>query len=330
MDKLLKATHEGELVIGESLLNCYVLEDGKRVISGSAVFRAFGRTKRGRKKDEVRVLNMPSFIDANNLQPFINEELRGVLKQIDYLDIKGKPNSGYEAVIIPLLCDVYLQARQEKVLKSAQLPLAQASEILVRSLSKIGIMALVDEATGYQYDRENDELQKILKRYISEELLPWKKRFPDEFYREIFRLNNWYFTTPEINKAGRPGIIGTWTKKFIYQPLPKGVLQALLQRTSRNEKGKLKHKLHQNLTREEGIDHLNKQIVSVVTLMNVSDNWKQFEKLWNKKFGQQELFNDETASMIEPKKIEDKGTIELSDFNVKLKKGLSFNPKKKE
>jgi P63C domain-containing protein len=319
MSKLPKATHEGKIQIGDTELNCAVLEDGTRVISASAIFRAFGRTKRGRAKSEMRVPNMPAFIDANNVQPFIGEDLKGVLNPINYIDKNGKSEvSGYSALILPKLCKVYLDAREAKVLKPQQKTLARASEILLIGLSNIGIIALVDEATGYQYDREKDELQKILKAYISEELLAWEKRFPDEFYREIFRLNHWDFTVSQI-KAARPGIIGTWTKKYIYSVLPKGVLEALLNKTTRNEHGKLTQKLHQRLTREQGIEHLNKQIISAVTLMNISDSWKEFEKLWNKKFGQQELaFSD--SKILEP-------TIELSSFNKNLKKALDFKPK---
>lgn len=42
----------------------------------------------------------------------------------------------------------------------------------MRVFARVGITALVDEATGYQYDREKNELQKILKAYIAEDLLP--------------------------------------------------------------------------------------------------------------------------------------------------------------
>ena len=49
-DELLRAKHTGTLKVGDNELNCAVLEDGTRIISSSAVFRAFGRTKRGRKR----------------------------------------------------------------------------------------------------------------------------------------------------------------------------------------------------------------------------------------------------------------------------------------
>jgi hypothetical protein len=143
---------------------------------------------------------MPAFLNANNLQPFVGEALMGVLNKVTYLDKSGNTIDGFQANILPLLCKVYLDARQAGVLKGQQEPLARASEILLFGLSNIGITALIDEATGYQYEREKDELQKILSAYISAELLPWEKRFPDEFYKEIFRLNQWDFTVSGIKQ----------------------------------------------------------------------------------------------------------------------------------
>jgi len=177
MAKLLNATHEGTIEIGEKKLNVAVLSDGTRLITQSAVFKAFGRTKRGRAKDDVRVLNRPAFMDAKNLQPFIDEALEGVLNTIGYEDMNGNKSDGFNAEILPMMCKVYLDARQDGVLLKQQQPLARASEILLISLSKVGMIALVDEATGYQYDRERFELQKILKAYVSEEILKWQLTF---------------------------------------------------------------------------------------------------------------------------------------------------------
>ncbi len=111
------------------------------------------------------------------------------------------------ATILRKVCEVWLKAREYNALQASQLPKAQKVELFMRYLADIGITALVDEATGYQYDRERDELQKILKAYISEDLLPWQKTFPDVFYKELFRLNGWDFTVNGIKK--KPGVIGT-------------------------------------------------------------------------------------------------------------------------
>lgn len=286
----LKATHEGKIQLGETELNVAVLGDGTRIISASAVFKAFGRIQRS----NARLINMPAFLDAKNLQPFIGADLMELINQIKYEDKNGKEDSGYNAFILPKLCKVYLDARSAKntetnkpILTKSQEPLARASEILLLGLSNIGITALIDEATGYQYEREKDELQKILSAYIAEELLPWQKRFPDEFYKEIFRLNKWDYTVHGIKQ--RPGVIGTWTKKLIYQQLPKGVLQELYNKTPKTNTGKLAAKLHQSLTSDIGNPHLEKQLVSVITLMNISKDWREFLRFFNRKFGQQEF-----------------------------------------
>lgn len=353
MSKILTATNEGQIKLGENTLRVAVLEDGTRIINYSAIFKAFGRTKRGAQKDESRVQNMPAFLNANNLQQFVSEELTSVLNKVDYLELStGKETQGYQAIILPMLCKVYLEARAQNVLTKQQLPLARASEILLYGLSNIGITALIDEATGYQYTREKDELQKILSAYIATELLPWQKRFPDEFYKEIFRLNGWDYTVNGIQK--RPGVIGTWTKKLIYNLLPKGVLEELENKTPKSEAGHKTARLHQSLTLDIGEPHLEKQLISVITLMNISDNWKEFLKNFGRKFkndliaiaqnnvtgnnapkvsakqylmfevGQTDLF----ANAVEQDAKVDE--TELSDFNNKLKTALNYNPKNKE
>ena len=321
MEKLLKATHEGKIKLGENELNVAVLEDGTRVITQSAVFKAFGRTKRGRMKDDIRVPNMPAFIDANNVQPYINKELKEVLNVINYTASSGSESSGYDANILPLMCKMYLDAREDRVLKSAQIPLARASEILLLGLSRIGITALVDEATGYQYDRERFELQKILTTYISEEILKWQLTFTDDFYKQVYRLWDLPFIPKYIKN--KPSFIGNLTTKYIYEQLPDGVLSRIREKTGKTVKGNWKYKWHQNLTPEIGREHLKKQIIEVTLLMEISKNKKEFEKLFKNKYDknpQFDLFED----------YDEIDSENLSDFNSKLKKGLNYNPKDKE
>jgi hypothetical protein len=292
MSKIIKATHEGKLPLGDIELSVAVLEDGQRIITQSAVFKAFGRTKRGRAIEENRVPNRPAFIDAKNIQPFIDEGLEAVLNVVTYKDKNDKEAVGYNAEILPKLCNAYLEARHAGVLVKQQYPLARASEILLVSLSKIGIIALIDEVTGYQYDRNRDELQIILKAYIGEELLKWQKRFPDSFYSEMFRLRGWDYNITNIKK--RPGVIGTWTNNLIYRQLPQGVLKELKERTPKDEKGNRRHRFHQLLTEDIGHPHLSNQITAVVTLMKASPNWRVFERLFARAFGQQEIdFGDD-------------------------------------
>lgn len=284
---LLKATHEGELSIGNVTVEVAVLEDGKRIINQTGVFKALDRPVRG----TTRIDQIPTFMDAKNLQPFVNEDIMHVINKVEYRGKDGKIIEGYDASILPLVADLYLQARSAGSLAKSQLETAIKAEILVRSLAKVGIAALVDEATGYQYDRERDALQVILKQYISEELLPWQQRFPHEFYKQIFRLNGWDYTVE--NLKSRPGVVGTWTNKYIYKQLPKGVLEELKKLTPKDDRGRLSEHLHRRLSPDVGHPNLNNQIVSVITIMKLSRNWKDFDKKFNDVFGQTSMdFND--------------------------------------
>lgn len=311
--KLLIAEYRGELEIGDMKMPCAVLEDGTRVISETGIIKNLGsvggKNYKLRAKDDKNhdIGPLPLFISSKALEPFIN----GVFGPLDLIPVKyttdGKNKlQGYNATIIPKVCEVWLKAREHNKLQASQLPKALKAEILMRSLAKLGITALVDEATGYQFDREKDELQKILKAYISEELLPWQKRFPDEFYRELFRLNGWDFNVHGIKK--RPGVIGTWTNWLIYDELPNGVKEELEQQVPKSDAGNKTARMHQFLTEEIGNPHLKSQIDQILTLFRLSENmqdvWHNFAKLKDRKKGQFELpFQfDEKGHTIDPTK----------------------------
>lgn len=276
--------YSGVLSISGKELSCAVLSDGTRVLTAKSVFDAFERPRKGKSSVDRRLANMPAFLDANNLKPFIDNVFGGGPEfdyEVKFTSKSGKMiYSGYKAEVLPLICDVYLQARDADALIDAQKPLATIAEILIRSLAKVGITALIDEATGYQYDRDKDELQRLLAAYISKEFLPWTKRFPDQFYIEMFRLKKWQYR----GKAKSP-LVGKITNDIVYEQLPEGVLDELRSRTPRSEtSGYRTKKFHQSLTSDTGIPHLDKHISAVIALMKASDNWEQFEKLFNKAF----------------------------------------------
>ncbi|MGG7074367.1 P63C domain-containing protein [Campylobacter sp. 9BO] len=270
-EKALKSLADGVLKIGDTELDVSVLENGVRVVKQTDVFRALGRDPRGNS----RIDQIPAFMDAKNLQSLISSDLQAMIKRVAYLDKNNKEKEGFNADILPLVADLYLKARDTGVLVATQIDTAKKAEMLIRSLARVGITALVDEATGYQYERERDELQKILKAYISEELLKWEKRFPDDFYKEVFRLNGWDFTVSGIKK--RPGIIGKWTNTLIYNELPAGVLQELKENTPKHAR------YHQRLTPDIGQPNLTAQIYKVIGIMQSSDNmqemWERFKKI---------------------------------------------------
>ncbi|MEV0646127.1 P63C domain-containing protein [Phytomonospora sp. NPDC050363] len=280
------ATHVGKLVIGNLEINCAVLEDGTRVLNQATVLGALGRrTDTGRRtRDEDGQLMAP-FLSAANLREFISAELREASEPIQYRE-KGQQfkSWGYRADMLPMVCDVYLEARDHKRLSPNQGNVARAAEILVRGLARTGIVALVDEATGYQEVRARDELRRILEAYVQAELRPWVRRFPDEFFRQVYRLQGWEYK-PGTSK--RTPYVGKLINKYIYEQLPPGVLDELRDRNPRNERGNRRYAHHQLLTSDTGHPHLDKQISTVTTLMRASVDKAMFEDLFERAYAVQ-------------------------------------------
>lgn len=268
---------EGKLIIGDTELDVAVLEDGKRIISPSSVFKAFGRPSRGTRGSNAGLINTPAFMDAKNLKPFINHDVISLINKVKYKNISGQVLEGYEAAILPLVCDIYLKAREAGVIKIAnQIETAKKAEILVRSLAKVGIIALVDEATGYQRIREKNALAKILEEFVAKELRPWVSTFPTDYYEGIFRLHGLKYPPVGGNKSWRPGFIGTITNNIVYNRLAPELLPELKKAASKAER---KAKLHQWLTNDIGHPKLREHLASIVTLLKISKTKEQFYEL---------------------------------------------------
>lgn len=271
-DELRKAAFEGTLTIGDAELEVAVLDDGTRVIRQAAVFRALGRPPRGNS----RVINIPTFMDAANLQPYIDEELMRMINKIPYLDLKGVPQEGFNAMILPLVCDLYLRAREDGAIKlPTQMASAAKAEILIRSLAKVSIIALVDEATGYNTEkgRAVDALQQFLNKFMREDAAKWVKTFDEDFFEMIYRMNGWTWTG--TNK--HPGVVGKWINDIVYERIAPKVLEELRKRNPKNENGNRGHKHHQFLTEEIGHPKLREHIAGVMAIGRVSkNNWRLF------------------------------------------------------
>lgn len=273
-------SHEGILNLGGISIPCYVLQDGTRVLSGRGLQEALKMVDESEDGKQTAGTRLNRYLNQKSLNPFIYKG-----KEPDHFNpiicYKGTQKiNGYEATILADICEAFLEARNYIELSTRQRVIADQCEILIRGFARVGITALVDEATGYQYERERDALQSILKAYINEELLKWQKLFPDIFYYEIFRLNNWDYTVKGIQK--RPGVIGKWTNELIYKQLPKGVLEELKNRTPKSSEGNYTARFFQSLTPDIGHPALTAQIYKVIGLMNISKNWSEFKSNFNK------------------------------------------------
>lgn len=275
-----KALYEGKLPIGDIELDCAVLDNGIRVLSERAVHRSF-KSKRGgshwrRIKENPDGANLPSFLSAKNINPFISKELMMALSSpIKYMSSGGgTPANGIKADLIPDICEVWLEARRAGVLVPSQEHLAIQAEILMTAFAKVGIISLIDEATGYQYDRTNDALRLLLSKYVAKGLQKWLKIFPDAFFAQLDKL---YHNAPTTPKS-RPQYYGKFINRYVYNPIENGYVKAELDKLNITDEGKRIARFHQWLT-DEGKTILTLQIGKVQGLMEVCTDIEYFKNV---------------------------------------------------
>lgn len=275
--RTISGSEDRPLRIGSVEIECYVLEDGSRVITQAAMMTALGRNRRVSKKpgeDE----SLPTILRAQALREFITDDFIDEARPIWFIKPEGARAYGYRAEVLPQLCEAWLEARSAGRLASSQTHIANAAEKIVRGLARVGIIALIDEATGYQDERARDALAKILEAYVTKELRPWVKTFDAEFYKEMFRLRGLPFDPYSMKK---PAYFGHLTNNVVYKRLAPGIFSEIKAQREKDAT-KRRAKMHQQLTSEVGHPKLREHIASVTTIMKLSDTWEDFEVKLNR------------------------------------------------
>lgn len=236
-----------------------------------------GASKLLKKAASEQGANLPVFLAPGQLKPFISDELRqGPLAPIDYLD-GVRVVRGYDASILPAVCDVWLRAREAGALQAQQLNKAKNAEILMRALAQTAIVALIDEVTGYEEIRPQNALQTYINMIIRAELAAWAKKFPDEFYENIYKLKGWEWPGMQKNRFS---VVAHYTRDLVYERLGPGVLEELERKTPKNDKGYRPNKFHQWLTHDIGDPMLAQHIHALLMFQRLAISngygWQRF------------------------------------------------------
>ena len=282
-----KVTHQGKWKVYDGLeIECYVTNNGIRLLSLRGTARALDINGNGGR---ALLRNLQS----KWIQPYLSDQLKEwilwatneKIKQIDVLF--GPAIIPFKASLFVDICKAYIAANNDKALSESLMRTYYRLILLMTAFAKTGIDAMVDSITGYKEDKRKEELLKILKIYISEEFLEWTKIFPEEFYEQIFRLKKW----ESFQKAGQkmPQVVGFYTNDIVYERLPDKVLVELKKKVKKSENGNNLVKLHQGLSKDYGVSHLERHLIAVIALMKASSCWEHFLEMLDKtykRFGQ--------------------------------------------
>lgn len=258
---------------------CYVLNDGTRVLVQSDLQSGLGMSKGGGKSGARKIVELLQSLAEKGI------DIRGLIARANS-PVKFVPPhggiaaSGYEASILPDLCAVLIEAGRRGILGKRSEHLAERAALLQHAFAFVGIIALVDEATGYQGFRPQDALQGYLEKVISRELAAWVKRFPDEFYENIYKLKGWPW--PGMGK-NRYSVVGHYTRDLVFERLGPGVLDELERLTPKDETGKRPNKMHSWLSEDVGVPMLSQHIHSLVLFQRLAIKrgygWNRYVKM---------------------------------------------------
>ena len=273
--KVIAGATDRPLVIGEIEIPCYVLEDETRVLSQRGVTAGIGL-------NPDAGFRMPQFMASRSIAEYVSEDSMPALKRpVRFKNLVGGGIAlGYPATLLNDIGGAVLASRRAGTLSPVHTHIAERCELLLHGLAQVGIIALVDEATGYQDIRAQRAPATILEKFIAKELQPWTKTFSYKFYAEIFRLHDW----PGADGMKRAGIIGHYTNDIVYARLAPGVLGELRRVNPIQPSGGRRGKHHQRFTPDLGHPRLKEHLAAVTALRRAAPNWTAFQRSLQRAF----------------------------------------------
>lgn len=256
-DKLLK--------IASALVECYVMEDGTRVLSGRGMQEAIGLG--GAAKTHGTKLR--AFLASDAIKPFVSRELAMAIENPMRFIRPGRggvPAIAFEATLLIDLCEAIINAYTAGALRKNYFGLVLQSQAITLSFAKAGIISAIDEVTGYQYVREHNEIQKIVDKYLTDYAQKWSRIFPDIFWDKLLKAKGYenYIGLP------RRSFVGHWVNDVVYSRLAPGVLEKLKSlNPSTPGKGR-KYKHTQFLKSDHGVPELKDHLIKTMTLMDAA------------------------------------------------------------
>ena len=288
-DNLPKASHMGDLPLNGFTLTAAVV-NGDRLFSERSLATAFGIKGGGAYWSRKKIDNsavLPEYLSANYLKDYITIELRKKLDSAEnYISLSGVRSRGVDVTILADICDVYITAKKAldkagKINENLNL-ISENAYGMLKAFSKVGIIALVDEATGYQKVREKTALQQFLEKFLLEEKGKLIQTYPDDFFEAIFNMKG--YTWLNVNNGKKPQWIGHIINDVVYSRIAPKVLDMLREKSPvLNKKGYRKSKFTQWIDPTYGHTKLKEHLNFVTLLAKASGyNWASFKILLDK------------------------------------------------
>jgi hypothetical protein len=267
-----EARWPGVLTVADDELPCFVLDDGRRVITRTGALNFLTGGKGGG--------NLESYLRIRALEPFLPLDLYEQFFDITMSQVVNKGVQAMSASAFIDICRAYARARDTGAINTeSQIAIAIRASMLLGAFAKTGIEAAIDEVTGYQYERASDALQTKLRLFLEEEMRPWEKTFPDELWIQFGRLTKWRGALHE-----RPKYWGKLVMELIYGYLDSDVAEWLKTHAPEPRHGR---NYHQWLSGQYGLRRLMEHIWMLIGLASACQDMPELRQRMAEKFGRE-------------------------------------------
>jgi len=270
VDVLPIARWPGILPIGDRELPVYVLDDESRVISRTGASGLLAGRPVGGK--------LESYLSTVAIRPYLPTDVMDNMIEFTLPGVTNKTVLGITAETFLEICRAYARARDDGALTtSTQRDIGVRAGMFLAACAKTGLIALIDEVTGHQYDRAEDALRLKLNLYLEQEMRKWEKTFPDDLWKEFGRLTNWKGTLHE-----RPKYWGKLVMELVYDYLDPDVADWLRKNNPQPQKGR---NYHQWLSSQYGLKKLVEHLWMLIGMASACHSITELKQKMGEKFG---------------------------------------------
>ncbi len=259
-DRIKAKTTVGYLEIGEARVECYVLEDGKRVITERGAVKALTNGDSHKRNDLGQYLGrLPGRFAELATRPAIEFSL-----------ISGGVAHGRDARWFVEVCQAYVDAYFAGELHAKQYPLAKNASAFLRAAAVLGVETLIDEATGHVGTGEDSAHARFVRELFREQPREWARFWPVDIVDEMCRVfgvqKGHAFPAPLLGVVGR-----------LYRMRLGEEAHDELKR--RNPRGEGRDMRHQHFG-DRLFDVLRNDLGTLMTLLRMSRSKAHFWELW--------------------------------------------------
>ena len=256
---ILTASHYGVVRFGDLQCEAVVLNGGERGYVRRQLMMLLGFAERQRGD---RFAGFLREIAPNSLSSLNKQEATILLPS-------GQKAQFFPSGIIADVASAVVNAAIDGTLHKARRGIVPNCMKIMRALATTGEVALIDEATGYQYHRAPDALQELISKLLRQTCASWERRFHPDYYRALYRLFGWKYQGHDQNP---PHVVGQITQRWVYgSVLPATLIDEIRARKDISQK-------HHQWLSDQGLAHLESQIHAVTAIARSSMSYPDFKR----------------------------------------------------